>query len=195
MRSRLAAGRHALVLVIACIGCRDVPLFPHWGADWNVPLPTQDISLFGPFGWSVPAGSTASIGFPPQELPLTGTIGSLLDQQLSRSSVVLAVTKGLPVSAIDTVFVAAGLTDLSDETAARIVIPITVAATALTLTDTITVTTAGLAMLRTVAAAGGSVWVQLRGQVTFAGPGTLTVTPADSVHVRLSLLATIAVSR
>ncbi len=185
-----------LLIAVSCIGaaCRDVPLIPHWYADWNVPLPSQDIALLGPFPFTVMPGISASIGFPPQRQPLTGTAGDLLGQELSNAALVLSIRKTVPVSGTDTVFVAADSAGLRDSTATRIIVPVSVAATDQAITDTVPIQPAGLAMLQQLALAHGSAWVQLRGRVAFNGPGTLTVTAADSVHVRLSLLATIAVS-
>lgn len=181
--------------LVFLLGCVDIPLLPHWTADWSVPLQTQDIALYGPFGWSVAAGTTASISFPPQRQALTETIGSLLNQKLSDASVVVTIRKDMPVSAIDTVFVAPDSASLTNPAAQRIVIPVTVSATERSLVDTVALPGNGLAMLQAQARMKGAIWVQLRGQVLFAGPGTLTVTTADSVYVRLTLLATIAVSR
>lgn len=188
----LLAGAAVFSLSVAC---QDIPLLPHWNADWNVPLPSQNIALYGPFTGTVPAGASASVSFAPQRLALDGTIGSLLDQQLTNASLVLTISKNLPVSATDTVFVAPDSAGLTTASATRIVVPVNVAATDLVVTDTVPVTTEGVVMLQTLASARAAVWVQLRGRVLFAGPGTLTIAPGDSVHVRLSLLATIAVSR
>lgn len=185
----------AALVTAVTVACQDIPLLPTWDADWNVPLPSQAIALFGPFPGAVPAGTSANVSFPPQSQSLGGTVGSLLDQDLSNAALVVVLSKTLAVSGSDTVFVAADSASLTNAAATRIVVPVAFTAADLTVTDTVPVSTAGIAMLKSVAQAEGSLWVQLRGRVTFAGPGVLAVTPADSIHVRLSLLATIAVSR
>ena len=187
------AGTSALLACLT-VACQDVPLLPHWDADWNVPLPSQSIAL--PFAGVVPAGTSASISSAPQRQSLDGSVGSILDQNLSNAALVVVLSKTLPVSSDDTVFVAADSASLTSSIATRIVVPVTLTAADLTpVSDTVVIPTAGILMLQSVAQSKGSLWVQLRGRVSYAGPGTLTVAPGDSIHVRLSLLATIAVSR
>jgi len=99
------------------------------------------------------------------------------------------------VSGADTLFVAPDSVSLTVNTASVIVVPIAFTANDLTVTDTATVLPSGLAMLKNVADVQGTLWIQLRGQVAYNGTGNLTVTAADSIGVKLAMLATIAVSR
>jgi len=192
--SRLTLAILSALATSVTLACENIPLLPHWDADWNVPLPSQSIGV--PFAGIVPAGTSATMSSVPQRQSLDGSIGSILDQSLSNAALVVVLSKTLPVSTDDTVFVAADSASLTNVSATRIVVPVTLTASDLTpVTDTFTIATPGLTMLQTVAKAKGSLWVQLRGRVTYAGPGTLTVAPGDSIHVRLSLLATIAVSK
>jgi hypothetical protein len=194
-RSRIAAAGLSVLVTSVTLACKDIPLLPHWDADWNVPLPSQAIALFGPFPGLVPPGTSANISFPPQSQTFGGSVGSLLEQNLSNAALVVVLSKALAVSGADTVFVAADAASLTNAAATRIVVPVAFTAADLTVTDTVPVTAAGITMLQNLAQSNGSLWVQLRGRVSYAGPGNLTVTTSDSIHVRLSLLATIAVSR
>lgn len=186
----------AVLVTSITIACKDIPLLPTWDADWNVPLPSQDIALFGPFPGVVPPNTSANVGFPPQKQSLGGSVGSILDQDLSNAGLVVVLSKSaaMTVSGNDTVFVAADSASLTNPASTRIVLPMTFAESATSVTDTLAIATAGIAMLKNVAQSDGTLWVQLRGRLSHS-TGVLTVTPGDSIHVRLSLLATIAVSK
>jgi len=177
------------------LGCEDVPLLPTWDADWYVPVASQGIDLLGPFAASVPAGTSANVSFAAQQQSLDGAIGGILEQEVRSAQVILTVTKTLAVSADDTLFIAGSAADLTNAAAVRILVPVALTAADVSVTDTVPVDPAGLALLQTTAQNGGSIFVQLRGQATWAGPGSLTVTANDSIGVRLALLARIAVSR
>lgn len=183
------------LLTSVTVACEDIPLLPKWNADWNVPLPSKAIALFGPFSATVPPNTSANVSFAPQKQDLGGTVGTLLDQQLSNAQLILGLDKTKPVSGNDTVFVAADSLSLTNSAGTRIVVPIVFLATDLTVTDTVAISAAGVTMLRTAAQNEGTLWIQLRGRVTYAGPGNMTITPGDSIRVRLALLATIAISR
>jgi len=194
-KTRTATAAVSVLVTCVTIACKDIPGLPHWDADWNVPLPSQDISLFASFPGAVPPGTSANVGFAPQTQTLDGSVGAILDQDLSNAALVVMLSKTVAVSGTDTVFVAPDSLSLTSGPATRIVVPFSFLASDLSVTDTVPVSSAGIAMLKSVAQANGSLWIQLRGRVSNPGPGTLTVTPADSLHVRLSLLATIAVSQ
>lgn len=191
---RLRAVAVALVTTVT-LGCEDIPLLPTWDADWNVPLTSRGIQLSTAFGGSVPAGTSADISSTVQPQSLDGAIGGLLDQEIRSAEVIVTLTKTLAISADDTIFVAASAADLTNAAATRVVVPMALAAADQSVTDTVPVPAAAVTMLRTTAAAGGTLYVQLRGRATWAGPGSLTVTPTDSIGMRLALLARIAVSR
>lgn len=190
----VAACAAALVTCVT-LGCEDVPLLPKWDADFNVPLPSQRIGLLGPFPAVVPPGTSGNVSFPPQQEPLDDAVGDLLVDKLKAADVILTLSTTVPLDGADTVFVAANNADLTNAAAQRIVVPVTLVAAVPTLTDTVPVNAGGLAMLQTVAQNSGTLFIQLRGRVTYPGPGNRTITANDSIGVRLALLARIAVSR
>jgi hypothetical protein len=195
---RLAAGLLAAAAVSVSVACQDVPLLPKWDADWYIPLPSEAIALGGAggvFPGTVPPGTSANISFPPQTQQLDESVGSLLRQELSNGRIIVTLTKTLAVSGSDTLFIAPDQASLTVNTASVIVVPVAFTATDLSVTDTATVLPSGLTMLKNVADAQGTLWIQLRGQVSYNGSGNLTVTAADSIGVKLAMLATIAVSR
>jgi hypothetical protein len=186
---------------LCVFACKDVPLLPKWNADWNLPLPSQAIkNIFGVTPVTIPAGTSANVSFT-QSQAVDGPIGGLLKQDLSNASFIVTVTKSIPLSGNDTLFIAADTFAFSNPAATRIVIPITLVATNVgALKDSIapnpTVSAAGLAMLQNVANSGGTLWIRMKGQVTYAGPPNPgTVQPGDSVLLKLALLSTIAISR
>lgn len=191
LRPALVAG--ALAAFVGA-GCQDVPFAPKWDADWYVPLPSQKITLTTFFPAFVPAGTSADVSFPPQPQKLDASIGSILQQDLRAALLVMTLTKSVPISADDTLFVASSRANLSNGAPSTIVFPITLATTDTEVQDTLAVNQAGLTMLQTTAAAEDSLFVQLRGRATYSGPGTLTITPSDSIGIRLALIARIGVS-
>lgn len=197
--TRLAATSLAAIATFITLGCK-VPLLPKWSADEKIPLASQKITLVPPFtaGVPVPGGTSQPVSFSPQSQTIDGLIGQLLKSGLDAASIVSVVTKSVAVSAADTLFIAADSVSLSNAAAQRIVVPLTIVAanakdSALTqLTGT---NAAGLTMLQNVAIAGGSLWVQMRGRATCPNPGPCTFTTSDSVGIKLTLLATVPISR
>jgi hypothetical protein len=180
---------------VMCIttACKDVPLLPQWNADWNLPLPSQAVPL--PVG-VIPSGfPPQQVSFPAQQQQLSSSIGSLLKQDLSNASVVLTLAKTLNLNGTDTLFIASSNADLTNAAATRIVIPVSFTAADRTVVDTATVNAIGLGMLQSVADNDGSLFIQLRGSVQNSSGAPVAVTSADSIHVKLALLATIGVSR
>ncbi len=192
---RLRAALAAAFVTGVTMGCVDVPLLPTWDADWYVPLSSQRIGLLGPFPAAVPPGTSAQVSFPPQQQSLDDAAGSILDQEMRSANVVLTLSSSIPLDGADTLFIAATSADLTNGSAQRVVVPITLVASVPTFTDTVAVTADGLTMLKNAAAAGGDIFIQLRGSVTYPGPGIRTITASDSIGVRFALLARIAVSR
>ncbi len=185
----------AVLVTLVTLGCEDVPLLPKWDADWNVPLTSRGIPLSNPFGASVPAGTSANVTSGVQSQALDGAVGGILDQEIRSADVIVTLSKTLAISTDDTLFVAASPADLTNAAAVRIVVPMAMTAGDVSVTDTVPVSAAGLNLLTTTAANEGTIYVELRGRATWAGPGSLTVTSADSIGMRLALLARIAVSR
>jgi hypothetical protein len=191
MRTRfLAAACAAATVTGVTLACKDVPLLPKWDADFNLPLTSQGIALLGPFPATVPPGTAAPVSFGPLSQSLEGAIGTMLDQDLSNGRVIVTLTKALPVGGADTVFVSASRTATPTDTLAM-----TLLAADQSVTDTIPISSAGLNLLRSQASAKDSIFVRLSGRMSYNGSGNLTVTSADSIRVKLALLATIAVSR
>lgn len=184
----------ALVAAVA-LACEDIPLLPTWDAEFNVPLPSQRIGLLGPFPAAVPPGASANVSFAPQQEQLDNAVGSLLGDQLNAARVVVTLSTTVPLDGADTVFVASTAADLTNPAAPRVVVPVTLVASVPTTLDTITVTASGLQMLQNAAQSDGTLFIQLRGRVTYPGPGIRVLTASDSIGVRLALLARIAVSR
>lgn len=190
MRTRiLAAACVAATVTCVTLACKDVPLLPKWDADWYLPLTSQGVALLGPFPGSVPPGTPANVSWT-LEQSLDGAIGSLLEQTLSNGRVIVTLTKTLPVSGADTVFLSSTSGGIPVDTFA-----LAFAAGDASVTDTIPINSAGLTLLNSQASSQGSIFIQLRGRISYNGTGNLTVTSADSIGVKLALLATIAVSR
>lgn len=185
---------------LCVFACKDVPLLPKWNADWNLPLPSQSIkNIFGAVPVTIPAGTSASVSFT-QSQTVDGPIGGLLKQQLSNASFIVTVTKSIPLDGVDTLFIAADTFAFTNPAATRIVVPITLSAANVgAVKDSIApnpvVSASGLLMLQNIANSSGTLWIRMKGQVTYPGPGSRAVQPGDSVLLKLALLSTIAVSR
>lgn len=191
VRPALVTGALAALAATAC----DVPFAPRWDADWDVPLPSQKITLLGQFPAPiVPAGTSANISFPAQAQELDASIGTILQQELRSASLSLTLTKSVAISGTDTLFVASSRPNLSNGDPSTIVLPMAFAASDTRVDSTRAVSAAGLAMLQAVAEAEDSLFVQLRGRATNPGPGSITLTPTDSIGIRLALIARIGVS-
>jgi hypothetical protein len=194
-RLTLAAGALAL---LAAPACNDVPVLPKWDAEWYVPLPSQSIALGGagrfPIGVPIPPGTSASVSFPVQSLALDQAIGRILRQPLSNGRVILNVATPFALDGADTLFVAADSASLTNPAeTARIVVPFTLVASQSSITDTVEITQ-GLSVLSTAAQNDASLYVQVRGRVTYSGTTSRTVTAADSIGVKLALFTRIGVS-
>lgn len=168
---------------------------PKWDADFNVPLPSQRIRLDSAFGVSsIPPGASADISFPDKRAGLDESLGDLLKEVLA-ARLIATITTTVPFDGQDTVFVAGTSADLTNPNATRIALPMQLQPATLVRVDTISVTAAAVAMLKARAEAGDSLHVQMRGRMTYPGPGTRNLTPTDSVGVRLELLIRIPISK
>ena len=185
----LAAAAAALVIPIT-LACD----LPTWDADFLVPLPSQRIRLDSAFGFvpAIPAGTTTDISFPEKTAALDESLGDIIEEMLV-ARLIATVTTTVPLDGVDTVFVAGSSADLVNPAAVRVTLVMTMVAAVATTVDTIDITTAELDMLKNVALAGDSLHIQMRGRVTYPGPGPRPVGPTDSIGVRLQLLARVPV--
>jgi len=191
MRTRLlAAACAAATVTCVTLACKDVPLLPKWNADWYLPLTSQGVALLGPFPGSVPPGTPAIVRSDTLEQSLDGAIGDLLQQPLSDGRLIVTLSKSVPISGADTVFLSSARTAVPVDT-----FGVSFLAGDQSVTDTIPISSAGLSLLSSQASNGGSIWIRLHGRASYNGTGNLTITSADSIGVKLAVLATIAVSR
>lgn len=173
----------------------DLALAPKWDADWYLPLTTQAIHLNVIFPVPIPAGASGNVSFPPQSQSLGASVGGVLTHVVTdpaRAHSVLTVTFGktTPVTVQDTLFVASSTAALNVTDPATIVLPVTLAATDLTKTDSVTVSPASITMLQTAA----TLWVQVRGRVTNPGSSAIPITSADSISIKPAMTLRIAIS-
>ncbi len=184
--------------------CKDVPFAPHWDADMFLPMSTKAIYLnnFFPFGFIPPSGS-ANVYFPPQQQNVDGAVKTVLqnlvtDPTRARTVLTLTVGKRTAISGQDTLIVAPDSASLFTASPSRIVFPISLAAgdtlPALK-TDSLLLAQAAITMLQNAGSSKTPLWIQMRGQVTNSSASSVFITPADSISVKLTVTARIAVSR
>lgn len=193
----MARGLAAAFVIGITMGCDDVPLLPKWDADWYVPLPSSAIRLNATFPpVPIPPGTSATVA---DTLPqgLDDSVGDLFDRTIRTASLIVTLTKpaSLRFSASDTVNVSNTLAGLSNAASDRIQLALAFAAGDTAVTDTVAMSAASILMIQQTAANGGTLHVEIRGRVTYAGPGNYTVQPGDSIGVRLAILARIPVSQ
>jgi hypothetical protein len=204
----LAGAMGAIVLA----SCEHPPFAPRWDTPFDMPLSTRTIELAGFVPPSplnvIPAGTTAPDSFPVQQQQVSGALGDALKHIVTDSTrcvstsapplscdvMRLTLTKTTAVAVADTLFVAYRVAALHAAAPGTIVFPIDLAATATTQTDSVYLTQASVQMLQAAADSSGALYVLLRGRVTNPGPGTVTVTSADSIGVDLSATISVAVS-
>ena len=185
MTNRSKRAAWALGVVICVTTACDVPVLPQWDTNWYVPLPSQAMAL--PPG-PIPNGASAQVSFPVQQQALDESIGSLLKNAADAGSVILTLSKTLNLSGTDTLFISASNAGLDVPGAGRILIPVSFTAADRTVVDTVATS---LALVQNTADAGGDLFIRLRGSVSNNTGGIITVTPADSIKVKLALLTTI----
>lgn len=197
MRNRLKLLGAACAAVLAA-ACEDVPFAPKWDADWYIPVPSEPIRLQQKLApvTTVPPGLPAVTASDTSQQDLGESIGQLLDQQIRSASLIVTLTKpaALPFTASDTVIVARTVTDLSNAAATRILVPIAIAAADASVTDTTVISSGAIDMLRQAAASDGTLFIEVRGRIQYTGSTPHTLTAADTIGVRLALLARIGVS-
>jgi hypothetical protein len=196
-RTRLPALGAALACTLV-MACEDVPFVPKWDADWYVPVPSDALHLTDviPVGTPVPPGAPSVTVADTSTQNLDESVGALLERTIRSASVIVTLSKSaaLQFSSNTTVTVAASQADLSNPGANRIVVPLNITAADVSVTDTSVISAANIDMLRGVAAGGGNLFVEVRGQITYQGSSVYTIQATDSIGVRLALLARVGVS-
>jgi hypothetical protein len=208
--------RRALALVgaaaaaAAFAACKEPPFAPRWDADMYMPLSTAAIHLDSRFGGVIPGNTSDTVSFPPQSQGVDGPIGDILknlvtDPTRARTVLTLTVGKRTAAAATDTLFIAShssGLRPTPQDTTIRF--PLSLAASDTTKTDSITLSVAQITMLRQTVAQdcvplfgpcsqpSQQLFVQLRGQVSNPSVSPIVVTSADSITVKLTVTARIA---
>lgn len=183
------------LVTFAVAGCSDVPLMPKWDTEWSFPLVSRTSNnLFGTFTVTVNPGASFDLALPIQKIKLDDRLRSVLGQQISNLSLVITISKAMAVGGNYTLAVARDSAGLRGSQASRIALDFAITPASQSTTDSVVVSLAGLAMIQNVADLNGLLWVQLRGQTTYAGPGSLVIIPSDSIMVHVTLRATIAMS-
>ncbi len=204
MHFRRAIALAGAVASAGLAACKDIPFAPHWDADMYTPLSTKAIYLnnFFPFGF-IPPATSGNVNFPPQKQDVTGAIKDVLknlvtDPTRARTVLTLTIGKRTQISAQDTLFVAPDSASLWAPNPSRIVFPIALATTD-TLpslkVDSMLVSQASITMLQNAGTTKTPLWIQLRGQVSNPSASSVFITPADSITIKLTVTARIAVSR
>jgi hypothetical protein len=139
------------------------------------------------------------VSFPPQKQDVGGAVKDVLknlvtDPARARTVLTLTVGKRTAISANDTLFVAPDSNSLTVSNPGRIVFPVTLTTADTLRTDSVAVSLASIAMMQNAADAGSPLWIQLRGQVSNPSGSPITITSADSITIKLTVTARIAVS-
>ena len=187
--NRARAAWAAAGVICVTTACNDVPLLPQWDANWNVPLPTQQI--LAPIA-VIPSGQSAPLPTTTQSQPLDKSLGDLLKNAADTGSLQLTLIKRPSLA------VSGSLTADVDSTpafgASKITVQVNFAATS----DTTRTTASGvnIAMIHATADAGRTLYVRLSGSATNPGPNPVTITSAnDTIFVKLNALTLIHVAQ
>jgi hypothetical protein len=202
MHVRRALALASAVAAAAFAACKDVPFAPKWDADMFMPLSTKQIHLDSVFTLGViPPATSGNVSFKPLTQDVAGPIGALL-QKLdtatanARTELTLTIRKRTAVSAIDTLFIAPDSASLTSPITGRIVFPVALAVADTLVTDSMAASLASIQMLYNAAAnTRMPLWIQLRGKVTNPSASPVTITKADSLTIRLTVTARVAVSQ
>jgi hypothetical protein len=199
MRLRRALALAGAVAAAAFSAC-DLPFAPKWDADMYLPLSTKSIYLNNafPFGF-IPPSTSGSVSFPPQQQDVSGAVKDVLKNLVTdptRALTVLTLTVGkhTAISARDTLFVAPDSASLTAPNPGRVVFPIALLTTDTSVTQADTITLASIQMMQDAASSQSPLWIQMRGQVSNPGASPLTITQADSITIKLTVTARVAVS-
>jgi len=202
MRMRRALGVAGAVMAGAFTACKDVPFAPKWDADMYMPLSTQSIYLNNVFTFGfIPPNTSDTASFAPQQQDVGGAIKDVLknvvtDPTRALTILTLTIGKHTAIQATDTLFVApdsSSLTSASPATGTiRFPIALSTTDTSLTKADTISITS--IQMMQNAAGTGTPLWIQLRGRVGNPSSSPVTITQADSITIKLTVTARVAVS-
>lgn len=200
MRVRRMLALAGVVLAGAFTACKDLPFGPRWDADMYMPLSTQSIYLNNafPIGF-IPPSTSGNVSFPPQQQDVSGAIKDVLknlvtDPTQAQTVLTLTVGKHTAISASDTLFVAPDSLHLTVPSASRVVFPIALAVTDTSVAQSDTISVASIQMMQSAANSQTPLWIQMRGRVSNPSAGPITITNADSLTVKLTVTARVAVS-
>ena len=200
MRVRRALGLAGAVLAGAFAACKDIPFAPYWDADMYLPMSTKAIYLNQRFSLgSILPNTSDTVSFSPQRQDVSGAVKDVLknlvtDPARARTILTLTVGKRTAVSVNDTLFVAPDSASLISPNPGRVVLPVALAVTDTSVMRADTVSLASIQMMQSAATSQSPLWIQLRGRVSNSNASPVTITPADSLAVKLTVTARIAVS-
>jgi hypothetical protein len=200
MRVHRGLGLAGVVLAGAVAACNDIPLAPTWGADMYMPLTTKAIYLNNVFtAGFIPPSTSDTASFPPQQQDVGGAVKDVLknlvtDPARAQTILTLTIAKRTAISADDTLFVAPDSLSLTAPNPGRVVFPVALAVADTSLTRADTLPLASIQMMQTAADHETPLWIQLRGRVANPAASPLTITPADSITIKLTVTARVAVS-
>jgi len=200
MRVRRALGLAGAVLAGAFAACKDIPFAPYWDADMYLPMSTKAIYLNQRFSLgSILPNTSDTVSFSPQRQDVSGAVKDVLknlvtDPARARTILTLTVGKRTAVSVNDTLFVAPDSASLISPNPGRVVLPVALAVTDTSVMRADTVSLASIQMMQSAATSQSPLWIQLRGRVSNPNASPVTITPADSLAVKLTVTARIAVS-
>lgn len=206
MRARRALGFAAAALAGAFAAC-DLPFAPRWDAGMYLPLSTKSIYLNNVFTFGfIPPNTSDTASFPPQQQSVTGAVADVLknlvtDPARAQTFLTLTVAKRTAVSANDTLFVASDSSGLKPNARdTTIVFPISLATTDTVKSDSLVLSIPQITMLQNttgvlfLSVGSHALWIQLRGRVSNPSTSPVTITQADSLTIRLTVNARVAVS-
>jgi hypothetical protein len=202
-RSLALVGAAAAGILAAC---GEIPFAPKWDADMYVPLSTKAIYLKDFFAYGfIPPNQSGTVNFSPLTQPLNSTIGGVLkkvvtDPARARSVLTLTIGKTTAIAAQDTLVIARDSAGLSTFPSGTIVFPFGLAVADGSKTDSMSLSLIQINMLQTTAqtcdlALGCQpLWIQMRGRVSNPSASIVTVTPADSLGIKLTMTVRVAIS-
>jgi hypothetical protein len=200
MRVRRALGLAGAVMAGAFAACKDIPFAPKWDADMYMPLSTKSIYLNQafPIGF-IPPNTSGNVSFPPQQQDVGGAVKDVLknlvtDPTRAQTVLTLTVGKHTAISANDTLFVAPDSISLTAPNTGRVVFPLGLATSDTSVTKGDTIALASIQMMQTAATNQTPLWIQMRGKVSNPSTGPVTITSADSITIKLTVTARVAVS-
>jgi hypothetical protein len=205
-RALALAGAMAVTVFTAC---KEPPFAPRWDADMYMPLSFQSIPVQA---GSVPNGVSAPDSFPtPLSQDLSGVLGNVMKNlvtdparctapapaspALSCDLITVTLRKTLALTVQDTLFIgnAANALNAAGAAGGTVVFPIGLSGAQSSMTDSLYLAPASVAMLQAAGSGGSQVWIQVRGTLSNQSGGTITATAADSIGIT-SLTATMRIA-